>query len=138
MRWFGQELFEMAVETRDRASYDAARAQVLSLAREAVDGLLGEHDVQFLVAPTTGPAWNSDLVLGDRFDDSIGVIPLPAIAGYPHLTVPMGAVESQPVGLGIFGARWNDHGVLKAGAAYESARTAELPEPSFERWQPPD
>ena len=37
------------------------------------------------------------------------------IAGYPHLTVPMGASEGLPVGLSILGAKWDDHAVLKAG-----------------------
>jgi amidase len=30
--------------------------------------------------------------------------------------------------------KWQDHAVLKAGAAYERARTAALPRPSFRRW----
>ena len=76
----------------------------------------------------------SDLVLGDQFNGSIGFGSPAAIAGYPHLTVPMGAVEQLPVGISFFGAKWADHDVLKAGAAYERARTATLPEPSFKRW----
>ena len=57
-----------------------------------------------------------------------------AIAGYPHLSVPMGAVHSLPVGLSIIGAKWDDAAVLKAGAAYEKARTATLAEPGFAVW----
>jgi amidase len=72
-------------------------------------------------------------VTGDRFL-GIGAGSLAAIAGYPHLTVPMGAVEGLPVGLSFMGAKWQDHGVLQAGAAYERARTAALPRPSFKRW----
>ena len=37
---------------------------------------------------------------------------------------------------GALGAKWDDHAVLKAGAAYERARSAVLPQPRFERWQP--
>ena len=48
----------------------------------------------------------------------------------------MGAIEGLPVGLSIIGTKWNDHAVLKAGAAYEAVRSAVLPEPRFERWQP--
>jgi amidase len=33
--------------------------------------------------------------------------------------------------------KWADHAVLKAGAAYERARSATLAEPTFERWTPP-
>jgi amidase len=78
----------------------------------------------------------SDLVNGDNFNGSIGFGSPSAIAGYPHLTVPMGAIEGLPVGLSILGAKWEDHAVLKAGAAYEKARTAKLPAPSFKRWEP--
>ena len=86
------------------------------------------------VAPTTGPAWTTDLVNGDNYDGSVGAGSMAAIAGYPHLTVPMGAVHGLPVGLSLIGARWADAAILNAGAAYEKARTAELPAPSFERW----
>ena len=104
--------------------------------KETLDMLLAKHDVAFLVAPTRGPAWVSDLVNGDNFNGSIGFGSPAAIAGYPHLTVPMGAIEGLPVGISFFGAKWSDHAVLKAGAAYERARTAELPQPSFGSWQP--
>jgi amidase len=60
----------------------------------------------------------------------------PAMAGYPHLTVPMGAVEGLPVGLSFIGGKWADHAVLKAGAAYEAKRSAKLAPPSFEPWKP--
>lgn len=139
MRWFGQDLFELAEATTDREAYEAARENAVRIAGEqTIDFLLAENDVQFLVAPTRGPAWMSDLVLGDNFNGSIGFGAPAAIAGYPHLTVPMGHVEGLPVGLSIIGAKWADHAVLKAGYAYEQARTAELPSPTFERWQPRD
>jgi len=136
LRWFGQDLFERALETTDRAQYEGHLEKIRRMTREeGIDRLLAEHDVRFLVAPTTGPAWTTDLVNGDSFAGRIGAGYLAAIAGYPHLTVPMGAVERLPVGLSIMGARWTDHAVLKAGAAYERARTAVLPEPSFKRWK---
>jgi amidase len=137
MRWFGQELFDLAMSTTDRAAYETARANALRIAGpETLDKLLAENDVQFLVAPTRGPAWVSDLVNGDNFSGSVGFGGPAAIAGYPHLTVPMGAIEGLPVGLSIIGAKWDDHAVLKAGAAYEKARTARLPAPTFRPWRP--
>lgn len=137
MRWFGQELFERAADTTDRAAYETARANALRIAGpETLDKLLADNNVQFLVVPTRGPAWVSDLVNGDNFNGSIGFGSPSAIAGYPHLTVPMGAIEGLPVGLSILGAKWDDHAVLKAGAAYEKARTAKLPAPTFRPWRP--
>jgi amidase len=137
MRWFGQDLFELAETTTDRAAYETARSNALRIAGpETLDKLLADHKVQFLIAPTRGPAWVSDLVNGDNFNGSVGFGSPSAIAGYPHLTVPMGAIEGLPVGLSIMGAKWDDHTVLKAGAAYEKARTAKLPAPSFRPWRP--
>lgn len=139
MRWFDQSIFLDAEATTDREAYEAARENAVRIAgEETLDVLLAENNVQFLVAPTRGPAWMSDLVLGDQFNGSIGFGSPAAIAGYPHLTVPMGSVERLPVGISFFGAKWADHDVLKVGAAYERARTASLPEPSFWRWRPAD
>ncbi len=138
MRWFDQGIFEVAEQTTDREAYETARTNAVRIAgEETLDVLLADNNVQFLVAPTRGPAWMSDLVLGDNFNGSIGFGSPAAIAGYPHLTVPMGAVEKLPVGISFFGAKWADHDVLKVGAAYERARTAKLPTPSFRRWAPP-
>ncbi len=135
MRWFGQDIFEAAAAATDRAAYEAARANSLRLAgAEGIDRLLAEHRVSLLVAPTVGPAWTTDLVNGDHYDGSIGAGSLAAIAGYPHLSVPMGAVHGLPVGLSLMGAKWADAAVLRAGAAYEHARTAQLPEPRLGSW----
>ncbi|AWW73864.1 amidase [Erythrobacter sp. KY5] len=135
MRWFDQGIFQTAQATTDREGYETARANAVRIAgEETLDKLMADNDVQFLVSPTRGPAWMSDLVLGDQFNGSIGFGSPAAIAGYPHLTVPMGQVERLPVGISFFGAKWADHEVLKLGAAYERARTARLPRPSFRRW----
>ena len=135
MRWFGQEIFVDAQATTDRDAYEKARENAVRIAgKETLDMLFAQHDVRFLVAPTRGPSWTSDLVNGDNFNGSIGFGSPAAIAGYPHLTVPMGAVERLPVGISFFGAKWADHDVLKLGAAYERARTSELAVPSFKPW----
>ncbi len=137
MRWFGQSLFEQAAETTDEAAYREARTTSLRLAgEEGIDRLLREHEVEALVAPTRGPAWTSDLVNGDNYDGSIGAGSLAAIAGYPHLTVPMGAVERLPVGISFMGGKWRDRRILEIGAAYERVRSAALPRPNFLRWEP--
>lgn len=134
LRWFGQDILEQAEKATDDAAYAAARANSLRLAgADGIDRLLARHKVTFLVAPTEGPAWPIDLVTGDH-GIRVGAGSLAAIAGYPHLTVPMGAVEGLPLGLSIMGAKWDDARVLAAGAAYERARTAAVPRPSFRRW----
>lgn len=137
MRWFGQDLFALAETSTDREEYEEARAIALRIAgEETLDMLMEENDVAFLIAPTREPAWTSDLINGDNFNGSIGFGSPAAIAGYPHLTVPMGSIEGLPVGVSIFGAKWSDFDVLKLGAAYERIRSAKLPSPSLERWSP--
>ncbi len=137
LRWFGQDILELALETTDREAYEAARANSFRLAGpEGIEAMLAEHDVAFLIAPTRGPAWVTDLVNGDNFRGGIGIGSLAAIAGYPHLTVPMGHIEGLPVGLSFIGAKWDDDAILKAGAAYERERSLEIPAPRMERWEP--
>jgi amidase len=134
LRWFGQETFIKAETPVERATYEKARANSLRLAGpEGIDKLLADNKVVVLIAPTEGPAWPIDLVTGDHFM-AVGAGSLAAVAGYPHLTVPMGDVEGLPVGLSFIGAKWNDKAVLELGAAYERARTVTLKAPSFKRW----
>ena len=134
LRWFGQETFEKAEATTDRAVYEKARANSLRMAgKDGIDRLLAVHKVTLLIAPTERPAWPIDLVTGDHYTP-VGAGSLAAIAGYPHLTVPMGAVDGLPVGLSFMAAAWDDKRVLEAGAAYERARSAAVPKPSLKRW----
>lgn len=135
MRWFGQDTFEAAEKSTDMAAYARARANSLRLAgKDGIDRMLAKYKVSFLIAPTAGPAWPIDLVSGDHGVQA-GAGSLPAIAGYPHLTVPMGAIEGLPVGLSFIGTQWDDANVLRAGAAYEAARTVPLARPTFEPWR---
>lgn len=121
LRWFDQSLFELA-ETKgglDSKDYLEAKAKAARLAGpEGIDRLLAENQADFLVGVTNGPAWTTDLVNGDHYTGP-SVSQLPAVAGYPHLTVPMGAVEGLPIGLSIIGPKWSDADVLAAGYAYE-------------------
>ncbi len=137
LRWFGQDVFELSLRTTDEAEYLRARANARRLAGEqGIDRLLAEHDLDMLVAPTEGPAWPIDLVLGDHFTPGIGAGSLAAIAGYPHLTVPMGDVEGLPVGISFIAGAGADAQVLLAGAAYERVRSATLREPGLLPWSP--
>jgi len=134
LKWFGQDEFEEAEAMTDVAVYKKARENSLRLAgRDGIDKLLADNRVSFLIAPTAAPAWPIDLVTGDHGIE-VGAGSLAAIAGYPHLTVPMGAVEGLPIGLSFMGAQWDDKRVLEAGAAYERARTVAVPHPSLKRW----
>jgi amidase len=117
---FGQELFEKSQATPglDDQAYRKALALSRTLAGpQGIDMMLAKYHLDALVAPTAGPAWVVDTVNGDP---SIGNTPtLPAVAGYPHLSVPMGQVLGLPVGLSIVGPQWADAAVLAYGFAFE-------------------
>ena len=128
---FGQEFFELAETTQglDDPAYIEARANSLRMAGpEGIDRLLAQHGVEILVAPTTGPAWAITLGEGDDYGGSAST--LPAVAGYPHLTVPMGFVDGLPVGMSFIGPAWSDARVLSLGYAFEQRTQARRP-PAF-------
>ena len=121
---FGQELFEQSVLAKglDDLDYRKAQADAHRLAGpEGIDRMLADSHVSVLVAPTVGPAWLIDPVLKDNFVGG-GAGGAAAIAGYPHLTVPMGAVSGLPVGLSFVGPAWSDRTLLALGYAFEQAR----------------
>ena len=126
MALFGQETFVDAEKTKglDDAAYKTARAVSLAAAgTNGIDRLLAADKLDALVGPTAGPSWKIDAVNGDQFSGG-GAGSLAAVAGYPHLTVPMGTVRGLPVGLSFMGAKWIDARILSLGYAYEQATHA--------------
>ncbi len=128
MRWFGQEVFEQSQAKGPLT--DAAYKDALALSQrlagpDGIDRLLSANKVDVLLGITNGPAWVSDLVNGDNFSGP-GSSQLAAVAGYPHLTVPMGAVHTLPIGISFVGRKWDDAAVLNAGYAYEQAAKAKI------------
>ena len=132
MGLFGQELFEQAEKTKglNDPAYKKARAVSFQAAGpNGIDKLLKTYRVVALVGPTAGPAWVIDAANGDLFTGG-GAGSLPAVAGYPHLTVPMGLVKGLPVGLSFIGPKWSEQMLLSLGYAYEQAR-GPFPMPKF-------
>jgi amidase len=126
MPLFGQDVFETAQATPGLDdAYRTARETSLRLAGpEGIDRMLREHNVVALVAPTRPAAWLIDSVHGDTSPGGGPAGSLAAVAGYPHLTVPMGQVRGLPVGLSFIGAKWSDARILALGYAYEQASHA--------------
>ncbi len=129
MPLFGQEEFEAAQRTKGLSDpdYIKAEADAHRLAGpEGIDKMLADNKVSVLIAPTVGPAWLIDPVLKDQFvGGSAGGAA--AVAGYPHLTVPMGLVDGLPVGLSFIGAAWSEAKLLAYGYAFEQATHARKP-----------
>jgi amidase len=129
---FGQELFVKAEATKglDDPAYKTARETSLRIAgRDGIDAMLKKDHLDALVCPTAAPAWKIDAANGDQVGGS-GAGGLAAVAGYPHLTVPMGAVMGLPVGLSIMGPAWSEARLLGYGYAFEQAAKIKL-QPRF-------
>ena len=134
MALFGQETFEEAEKTRglDDPKYRTARqASFRAAGPNGIDRLLKQYHVVALVGPTMPPAWKIDSANGDQISGG-GAGSLAAVAGYPHLTVPMGLVKGLPVGLSFIGPKWSEQLLLNLGYAYEQAR-GPFPTPKFYR-----
>lgn len=123
MPYFGQELFVQAEEKGPLTTpaYLEALAKNQRLSRaEGLDAVLDGQTLDAVVAPTGGPAWTTDCVNGDHFIGG-GCSTPAAVAGYPHISVPMGFVFGLPVGLSFLGRAWAEPGLLKLAYAYEQA-----------------
>ena len=118
---FGQEYFvqaEAKAGLTDKA-YLAARAKCLDIARtKLLDKVMADHKLDAFVAATNGPAWLIDLVNGDS-GGGVSCSTLPAVSGYPHVTVPAGQVRGLPVGLSFFGKPYTEGKLLGYAFAYE-------------------
>ena len=79
-------------------------------------------------APSNGPASIVDPVNGGMFFGSPTL--LPAVSGYPHLTVPAGYASGLPLGLSFLGPAWSEARLLSLGFAFEQATLARR-EPTF-------
>ena len=122
MPYFGQERL---VEAQRRGSlsedrYQEAHAVARRLSREeGIDRAMDADTLDAVIAPTGGPAWVIDHVNGDHF--SGGSSSLPAVAGYPNITVPAGYVQGLPVGLSFFGRAWSEPTLIRTAYAFEQA-----------------
>ena len=121
---FNQDIFIEAEARKglDDPDYIKARDTVVAvMGVDGIDALMSKHEVDVLVSPSGALAPRVDPVNGDVWPDWAGAGSMAAIAGYPHLTVPMGTVHSVPIGLSFFGTKGADSEVLGYGYAYEQA-----------------
>jgi len=125
MPYFGQDLFVKAQEKgplTDLAYVEAHARNRRLAALEGIDAVMSKEKLDAIVAPTGGPAWMTDLVDGDHFGG--GMSTPPAVAGYPHVTVPAGYVFGLPVGISFVGRAWSEPTLVKLAYAFEQATHA--------------
>jgi len=122
MPFFKQETLELADKKGglDSKEYLDAVKTTTTVTRNAIDKLLRYNKLDAIAAPTNGFACCIDLVNGD-YDNGFGFAGPAAMAGYPHITVPMGASNDLPVGLSFISTAYDEAGIITLGYAYEQA-----------------
>ena len=121
MPYFKQEtlISSQAKGNLDSKEYTDALAKSLS-SRTLISNLMKEQQLDAISGVTNGLACCIDLINGD-YDTGFSLSTPAAIAGFPHITVPMGFVHSLPVGISFFGEAYSETSLLGIAYAYEQA-----------------
>jgi len=129
LRWFGHEYFDMAQQHSglQDAGYDAARAQCLAMSRDVIDAAIQKDRLDAIVVGTGGLPWLIDPIGGDALTPGPNAPTLPAVAGYPHVTVPAGFYHSLPIGMSFIGTAYTEAKLLGYAYAFEQATKARRP-----------
>ncbi len=131
LQFFGQEIFELAetfstdptvVQSLGFSYNDAIAADKLFGATEGIDLLLGQNNLDAIVAPTDNPPWPTDLINGDHF--VIGTSSPAAIVGYPIINVPMGFTFGVPVGISFIGTAFSEPTLIRLASGFEAVTQA--------------
>jgi amidase len=124
MPYFGQERMLAAQEKkslRDKKYRDALAKNLRLTRKEGIDAVMRKHKLEAMVVPSGGPAWLIDLVDGDSNNWDIESTSPPAVAGYPHITVPAGYIFGLPIGISFFAQAWQEPTLIKFAYAFEQA-----------------
>ena len=124
MKYFGQEIFELAEETggdlSDPVYLDALELMLRLTRDEGIDRTMRRHDLDAILTPSFGG----------------GCVP-PAIAGYPIISVPVGFdTDGRPTGVWLYAGFLQEPTLLALGYAIEQLLQART-QPRFRSDPPP-
>ena len=119
MPYFKQETLISSQAKGDLNSKEYTDAlNKLITSREIITSLMQQQQLHALCGVTNGPACCIDLINGD-YDTGFSFSTPAAIAGYPHITVPMGFVHGLPLGISFFGDAYTEPVLLGIAYAFE-------------------
>ncbi|MCX2575236.1 amidase [Pedobacter sandarakinus] len=121
MPYFKQETLESSNKAPDLKSseYAGALEKVLS-SRKIIEDIMAKNKLDAIAGTSYGIPSGIDLFNGDYSNGFYFCSPA-AMAGFPHITVPMGRIYELPVGLSIMGLAYEESKVLALAYAYEQA-----------------
>jgi len=121
MPFFKQEILEMSEAKGDLNSseYKEALSKILRT-RLIIDDVISDNKLDAICSVTNGLASCIDLINGD-YDTGFSYSTPAAMAGYPHITVPMGMVHDLPIGLSFVGGAYTEEKIISLAYAYEQA-----------------
>src|SRR5262245_21868501 len=133
MPFFGQELF-IASQARGpltEQAYLDARAKCVELTRaKGIDATIDNYKLDAMLGPSGGIASLVDLAGGGGGGGGPSSSQFPAVAGYPHITVPAGFHLGLPLGVSFFGRAWSELVLIRLAYGFEQATKARRP-PTF-------
>lgn len=130
MPYFQQETLEAANAKGDMTSKEYLDAVAKTTGcRKIIDDMLAKDKLDAICGTSIGFAGLTDLINGD-YDTGFYFCPPAAMAGYPHITVPMGYLHDLPVGFSFCGTAYNEGPLITLAYAFEQATKKRVP-PKF-------
>jgi amidase len=121
MPYFKQERLEDSNSKGDLSSKEYVDSFGKSItSRKIIKDLMTKNKLDAIIGTSIGLASCIDLINGD-YDTGFYFCPPSAMAGYPHITVPMGTVHELPVGLSFIAGAYQEAEIIKLAYAFEQA-----------------
>lgn len=127
MPYFGQDIFlkaEAKGGLEDRAYRFALLQSKVMTQDRGIDAVVQQHKIDAIVAPSNAPVWLIDLVNGDSPSNYVASSSIPAVAGYPNITVPAGFIKELPIGISFFGPAFSEPILIEIAYAFEQITKA--------------
>lgn len=127
LKYFGQGIFESSAKKgplTDKEYLEAREVCRRFSQKEGIDEAVEKHNLDAIVAPSNAPTWMIDTVNGDCGSGYVGSSSMPAVAGYPNITVPAGFHRELPIGISFFGKAFTEGKLIGIAYAFEQAAKA--------------